>query len=182
MKIQIIFILLLNMIHSFVIKKLKWEGEQYHKTKFQLYRTRYFRKYRTIPYIKDSGETHINELTRERVRLNKHTANSITLGANYLFICNLDNRLSSKDVTHFFNYFVGIDNCIAKIKKNRFTGRNMGHGVLKFKKPCDATLVLLNYQGIKLGDKNIILTEAFKNDHLKQKKHICNVIPPSSRY
>ncbi|KNC37896.1 RNA binding protein [Plasmodium falciparum RAJ116] len=80
-----------------------------------------------IPYIKDSGETHINELTREK-------------------------------------------------------GRNMGHGILKFKKPCDATLVLLNYQGIKLGDKNIILTEAFKNDHLKQKKHICNVIPPSSRY
>eukprot|EP00366_Plasmodium_knowlesi_P003083 XP_002260580.1 [Plasmodium knowlesi strain H] len=155
-----------------------------------------------MPYIRDSGENHIKELTRERVRLNKRTSNSITLGANFLFICNLDNRLSSKDVTHFFNYFIGNNNCVARIRRNKYTGsrvphpfcqfpsplhrastssagRNMGHGILKFQKAEDATLVLLNYQGIKLGEKNIILTEAFKDEHLKQKKHICNVLQPS---
>ncbi|SBT71981.1 RNA-binding protein, putative [Plasmodium malariae] len=178
MRILKILIIFLHLIRSYIIKKLKWEEEQLHKKRFQLYRTRYFRKFKTMPYVRDSGENHIKELTRERVRLSKHTTNSMTRGANFLFICNLDNRLSSRDVTHFFNYFIGIDMCIARIKKNRFTGRNIGHGILEFKKAEDATLVLLNYQGIKLGQKNIILTEAFKNEHLKQKKHICNIIQP----
>lgn len=75
-----------------------------------------------MPYIRDSGENHIKELTRERVKLNKYTANPITRGANFLFICNLDNRLSSQDVTHFFNYFIGIGSCVAQIKRNRYTG------------------------------------------------------------
>ncbi|CRG84252.1 RNA-binding protein, putative [Plasmodium relictum] len=175
MRILKIFLIFMHLTQSFIIKKLNWEEKKINKKKFQLFRTRYFRKWKSIPYIRDSGENHIKELTRERVRLSKHTANPITLGANFLFICNLDNRLSSKDVTHFFNYFIGNGNCVARIKKNRYTGRNIGHGILKFKKAIDATLVLLNYQGIKLGEKNIILTEAFKNEHLKQKKHICNV-------
>ncbi|GAW82808.1 RNA-binding protein [Plasmodium gonderi] len=180
MRILKIFLIFLHLIHSFVIKKKpQWEEQQTCKIKFRLYRTRYFRKYKTMPYIRDSGENHIKELTRERVRLSKRTTNSITLGANFLFICNLDNRLSSKDVTHFFNYFIGNDNCVARIRRNKYTGRNVGHGILKFQKAEDATLVLLNYQGIKLGEKNIILTEAFKNEHLKQKKHICNILQPN---
>ncbi|CAG9475453.1 RNA-binding protein, putative [Plasmodium vivax] len=180
MTILKILLLLLPLAHSFVLKKKpQWEAQQAHRTKFQLYRTRYFRKFKTMPYIRDSGENHIKELTRERVRLNKRTTNSITLGANFLFICNLDNRLSSKDVTHFFNYFIGNNNCVARIRRNKYTGRNMGHGILKFQKAEDATLVLLTYQGIKLGEKNIILTEAFKNEHLKQKKHICDVLQPN---
>ncbi|SCP06002.1 RNA-binding protein, putative [Plasmodium ovale] len=169
----------LPFVHAFQSARVKWEKEQLHRKRFVLYRTRYFRKFKTMPYVRDSGENHIKELTRERVRLSKHTTNSVTLGANFLFICNLDNRLSSKDVTHFFNYFIGNDNCIARIKRNQYTGRNMGHGILKFKKAEDATIVLLNYQGIKLGEKNIILTEAFKNEQLKQKKHICNVLQPT---
>ncbi|CAD2099766.1 RNA-binding protein, putative [Plasmodium vinckei petteri] len=173
-----ILFMFIGLIQSFMIKKIKWGDENLHGSQFRLYRAKYFRKFKTMPYIRDSGENHIKELTRERVKLNKHTANPITRGANFLFICNLDNRLSSQDVTHFFNYFIGIGSCVAQIKRNRYTGRNMGHGILKFKKAEDATIVLLNYQGIKLGEKNIILTEAFKNDYLEQKKHICNIFKP----
>lgn len=175
MNVLKIFYLLLPLTQSFLIKKIHWNRKTKNVNIAPLYVAKYFRKWRSIPYIRNSGENHIKELTRERVRLSKHTTNPITLGANYLFICNLDNRLSSQDVTHFFNYFIGTDYCKAKIKKNKYTGRNVGHGILKFQKASDATLVLLNYQGIKLGEKNIILTEAFKNEHLKQKKHICNI-------
>ncbi|CRG95932.1 RNA-binding protein, putative, partial [Plasmodium gallinaceum] len=120
MRLLKIFLIFIHLTQSFILKKLKWE-EKTNKKKFQLFKTRYFRKWKSIPYIRDSGENHLKELTRERVRLSKHTVNPVTLGANFLFICNLDNRLSSKDVTHFFNYFIGNDNCVARIKKNRFT-------------------------------------------------------------
>ncbi|SBT78656.1 RNA-binding protein, putative [Plasmodium ovale] len=119
-------------VHACQSAHVKWEKKQQHRKRFVLYRTRYFRKFKTMPYVRDSGENHIKELTRERVRLSKHTTNSVTLGANFLFICNLDNRLSSKDVTHFFNYFIGNDNCVARIKRNRYTGTNVHNGTYSF--------------------------------------------------
>ncbi|KAF8821249.1 hypothetical protein IE077_002259 [Cardiosporidium cionae] len=131
---------------------------------------RWQRPWRTKSLKRGSGSNHILELVRERRLLCERTDKPITQGANVLFISNVDLKLTKGDVEKFFDCWYGLSSCHVKLIKDKETGAHRGFGFVKFTNPWTATTAFLKLNGVKLGDKNILLKEAYLKAHLKTKK------------
>eukprot|EP00920_Eleutheroschizon_duboscqi_P027233 GHVT01066650.1.p1 GENE.GHVT01066650.1~~GHVT01066650.1.p1 ORF type:complete len:569 (-),score=75.99 GHVT01066650.1:1929-3635(-) len=105
-----------------------------------------------------------------------------TLGANRLFVSNVNQRIHPKQLELFFSFFADLPNTVKVVlskiklthphshKPTSATDRpayHRGFGVVSFPSSLEASKFLLQFQGCKLGERAIRLEEAYSSKQLK---------------
>eukprot|EP00921_Rhytidocystis_pertsovi_P018144 GHVQ01028626.1.p1 GENE.GHVQ01028626.1~~GHVQ01028626.1.p1 ORF type:complete len:571 (+),score=101.51 GHVQ01028626.1:232-1944(+) len=155
------------------VTRLHYRYPSIEPPKYKKYR--FTRRYKTGTLTRQTGSTHLHELTRERRLLSEKTTTPITQGAHMLYVAGVDRRISDADLESFLGHFLGgPDKVVCRLARDttKGLGHHRGHGILFFESPFLATTCLLKYNGVLLGDKNIVLGEAFRRDYLMRKRGV----------
>lgn len=71
----------------------------------------------------------------------------------------MDIEITDSALENFFNYIFGPLLVKSNLEKCKYTNRHRGFGKLTFNTAEIATIAMLEYNGVKLGRKSIILSE-----------------------
>eukprot|EP00922_Rhytidocystis_sp_ex-Travisia-forbesii_P070913 GHVS01105848.1.p1 GENE.GHVS01105848.1~~GHVS01105848.1.p1 ORF type:complete len:389 (-),score=70.99 GHVS01105848.1:79-1245(-) len=140
---------------------------------------RWTRRWRTSWLTRQSGSNHVTELTRERRKLCEQTKQPVTQGAHLLYVSGVDRRISDSDLEGFFAHFLGgPKKCVVRLSRdtNKPVGNHRGHGILFFETPSLATMCLLRFNGIRLGERNLVMAEAYRKDYLTKQRGVGGIL------